>query len=55
MKSYKIAAILAFITAFNFYVCAIINFTNGSGMAPVYLGLGFIFLWLGIVWFKKDK
>ena len=54
-KSNKIVSVLNFLTSFCFYICAIINFINDSGMGVVYLGLGSTFLCLGSVWLNKGK
>ena len=54
-KNNRIVSVLNFLAAFCFYICAIINFTNGSGMGALYLCLGSAFLCLGSVWLNKDK
>ena len=54
-KSNKIVSVLYFLTSFCFYICAIINFINESGMGTLYLCLGSTFLCLGSVWLSKDK
>ena len=54
-ESNKIVSVLNFLTSFCFYICAIINFINNSGMGVVYLGLGSTFLCLGSVWLNKGK
>lgn len=54
-KSNKIVSVLNFLTAFCFYICAIINFINDSGMGALYLCLGSTFLCLGSVWLNKGK
>ena len=54
-KSNKIVSILNFLASFCFYICAIINFINDSGMGALYLCLGSTFLCLGAVWLNKDK
>ena len=46
-KSNKIVSVLNFLTSFCFYICAIINFINDSGMGALYLCLGSTFLCLG--------
>lgn len=55
MKSNKLAAILYFISSLCFYICAIINFMNDSGLGGVYLCLGSTFLCLGAVWMNKER
>ena len=54
-KSNKIVSVLNFLPSFCFYICAIINFIDDSGMGALYLCLGSIFLCLGIVWLNKDR
>lgn len=54
-KSNKIVSVLNFLTSFCFYICAIINFINNSGMGALYLCLGSTFLCLGSVWLNKGK
>ena len=54
-KSNKIVSVLIFLTSFCFYICAIINIINGSGMGALYLCLGSTFLCLGSVWLIKGK
>ena len=54
-KSNKIVSVLYFLPSFCFYICAIINFIDDSGMGALYLCLGSTFLCLGSVWLNKDK
>ena len=54
-KSNKIVSDLNFLASFCFYICAIINFINDSGMGALYLCLGSTFLCLGSVGLNKDK
>ena len=54
-KSNKTVSVLNFLASFCFYICAIINFINNSGMGALYLCLGSTFLCLGTVWLNKDK
>ena len=54
-KSNKIVSVLNFLPSFYFYICAIINFINDSGMGALYLCLGSTFLCLGSVWLNKGK
>ena len=54
-KSNKIVSALNFLASFCFYICAIINFANDSGMGALYLCLGSTLLCLGAVWLNKDK
>ena len=56
-KSNKIVSVLNFLTSFCFYICAIINFINDSGMGALYLCLclGSTFLCLGSVGLNKGK
>ena len=54
-NSNKIVSVLNFLTAFCFYICAIINFINDSGMGALYLCLGSTFLCLGSVGLNKGK
>ena len=54
-KGNKTVSVLNFLASFCFYICAIINFTNDSGMGAFYLCLGSTFLCLGSVWLNKGK
>lgn len=54
-KSNKIVSVLNFLPSFYFYICAIINFINDSGMGALYLCLGSTFLCLGSVGLNKGK
>ena len=54
-KSNKTVPVLNFLASFCFYICAIINFTNDSGMGALYLCLGSAFLCLGTVGLNKEK
>ena len=54
-KSNKIVSVLNFLPSFYFYICAIINFINDSGMGSLYLCLGSTFLCLGSVGLNKGK
>ena len=54
-KNNKIVSALNFLASFCFYICAIINFINDSGLGAMYLCLGSAFLCLGTVWLNKDK
>ena len=54
-KSNKIVSVLYFLSSICFYICAIINFIDDSGMGALYLCLGSTFLCLGSVWLNKDK
>ena len=54
-KSNKIVSVLYFLPSICFYICAIINFIDDSGMGALYLCLGSTFLCLGSVWLNKDK
>ena len=54
-KSNKIVSVLNFLASFCFYICAIINFINDSGMGALYLCLGSTFLCLGSVGLNKGK
>ena len=54
-KSNKIVSVLNFLPSFCFYICAIINFIDDSGMGALYLCLGSTFLCLGSVWLNKGK
>ena len=54
-KSNKIVSVLYFLPSFCFYICAIINFIDDSGMGALYLCLGSTFLCLGSVWLNKGK
>ena len=54
-KSNKIVSVLYFLPSICFYICAIINFIDDSGMGALYLCLGSTFLCLGSVWLNKGK
>ena len=54
-KSNKTVSVLNFLASFCFYICAIINFINDTGMCALYLCLGSTFLCLGSVWLNKGK
>ena len=54
-ESNKIVSVLNLLTSFCFYICAIINSINDSGMGALYLCLGSTFLCLRSVWLNKDK
>ena len=54
-KSNKTVSVLNFLASVCFYICAIINFINDSGLGALYLCLGSTFLCLGTVWLNKDK
>ena len=54
-KSNKIVSVLYFLPSICFYICAIINFINDSGMGALYLCLGSTFLCLGSVGLNKGK
>ena len=54
-KSNKTVSVLYFLTSFFFYICAIMNFINDSGLGALYLCLGSTFLCLGTVWLNKDQ
>ena len=53
--SNKIVSVLYFLPSICFYICAIINFIDDSGMGALYLCLGSTFLCLGSVWLNKGK
>ena len=42
-KGNKTVSVLNFLASFCFYICAIINFINDSGMGALYLCLGSTF------------
>ena len=54
-KSSQTVSVLNFLASLCFYVCAIINFINDSGMGALYLCLGSTFLCLGSVGLNKGK
>ena len=46
-KSNKTVSVLYFLTSFFFYICAIMNFINDSGLGALYLLFGFNFFVFG--------